>query len=169
MATSKERVLQREHDKGVPVGKAHGRADALDLASRAPNMDGTAIIAEEQKIPAWNAQADYTSQKPGIPVQDEGQVWLLLQPHNAAHYLGRPSTLRSLWGLAHTKDPAKAKPWVASYGTSGLYMLEECCTHPHTDGSIHVFRNLYEGNEYPPLTMNVEYRWEDLGEVSVWQ
>ena len=165
--TSKERVLLREHDRGHPVGKVQGRADALDLAARAPEMDGTAIIAEEQKIPAWSAAADYSGQKPGIPVQDEGQVWLLLQPHNAAHYSGRPSGLRALWGLAHTKDPAKAKPWVASYGTSGLYMMDECCTYPHTDGTTHVWRNLYDNNEYPPMTLNVEDRWEDLGEVSV--
>lgn len=163
--TSKERVLQREHDRGHPVGKVQGRADALDLAARAPELDGTAIIAEEQKIPAWSTAADYSNQKAGIPVQDEGQVWTLVQPHNAAHYSGRPSSLRSLWGLAHTKDPAKAKPWVASYGTSGLYKLDECCTYPYTDGTTHVFRNLYDNNEYPPLTLNVEDRWEDLGEV----
>lgn len=167
--TSKERVLSRERAKGIPVGKAQGRADALDLISRAPELDGTAIIAEEEKVPAWSEKADYTGQPKGIPVSDEGQVWLLLIPHRAADYIGRPSTLRSLWGLAHTKDTAKAKPWVASYGTSGLYMVDECCTYPTADGIIHVFRNLYDNNEYPPLTLNVEDRWEDLGEVTKWQ
>lgn len=158
--TSKERVLQREHDRGKPIGKVQGRADALDLAARAPEMDGTAIIAEENHIPAYSATADYSKQKAGIPVQDDGQVWLLLQPHNAAHYTGRPATLRALWGLAHTKDPAKAKPWVAPYGTSGLYRIDEVCTH-----NGHVWRNLWDNNEYPPETLNVESRWEDLGEV----
>lgn len=145
-----------------------GKADALDLASRAPAMDGTAIIAEETKIPAWNPKAAYTGQPKGVPVTDEGQVWLLLIPHRAADYVGRPATLRALWGLAHTKDPTKAKPWVASYGISGLYMLDECCAYPYTDGSIHVFRNKHDKNEYPPLTINVEDRWEDLGEVATW-
>lgn len=143
-----------------------GRADALDLAARAPELDGTGIIAEEDHIPAWNEKADYTGQKPGIPVADEGQVWLLLIPHRAADYAGRPATLRALWGLAHTKDPAKAKPWVASYGVSGLYMVDECCTYPAADGRTHVFRNKHNNNEFPPLTLNVEDRWEDLGEVS---
>lgn len=145
-----------------------GKADALDLAVRAPKMDGTAIISEEAKIPAWNPKADYTGQPKGIPVTDEGQVWLLLIPHRAADYVGRPATLRALWGLAHTKDPAKAKPWVASYGTSGLYRIDECCTYPAVDGNTHVFRNKYDNNEFPPLTLNVENRWEDLGEVSLW-
>lgn len=146
-----------------------GKADALNLAARAPDLDGTAIIAEEEKVPAWSATADYTGKTPGIPVADEGQIWLLLIPHRAADYVGRPATLRALWGLAHTKDPAKAKPWVASYGVSGLYMVDECCTYPAADGSTHVFRNKYDRNEFPPMTLNVEDRWEDLGEVGLWQ
>lgn len=142
-----------------------GRADALDLAARAPELDGTGIIAEEEKVPAWNEKADYSGQNLGIPVTDEGQVWLLLIPHRAADYVGRPATLRALWGLAHTKDPSKAKPWVASYGVSGLYMIDECCTYPAADGSIHVWRNKHNNNEFPPMTINVEDRWEDIGEV----
>lgn len=164
MSTSKERVLQREHDRGHPAGKIQGRADALDLAARAPDMDGTAIIAEETKIPAWSADADYSGQKAGIPVRDEGQVWTLLQPHNAAHYTGRPSELRALWGLAHTTDSTKAKPWVAPYGTSGLYMIDECCTYAHAgSGKLHVWRCTYDNNEYPPQTVGAESRWVDMG------
>lgn len=140
-----------------------GRRQALDLQERAPGMTGTEIIAEEGKAPAWDPAKDYSKWAPGWPAADEGQVWLLLQPHNAVHYPGRPSTLRALWGLAHTTDPAKAKPWVAPYGTSGLYKIGECCTYPAADGSTHTFRNLYDNNEFPPLTLNVEDRWEDLG------
>lgn len=154
--TSKERVLEREHNRG--------RLAALELQTRAPDMSGTEIINEEDKIPAFNPEKDYSAWAVGLPVVDEEQVWLLLQPHNAAHYGGRPSELRALWGLAHTKDPAKAKAWIAPYGTSGLYMVDECCTYP-VDGATHVFRNKHDNNEYPPLTLNVEDRWEDLGEV----
>lgn len=106
--------------------KSQGKADALDLRSRAPGLDGTALIAEEEKIPAWDGAKDYTAWATGSPVADEGQVWTLLQPHNASYYTGRPSTLRALWGLCHTKDPAKAKEWVEPYGTSGMYMTDEC-------------------------------------------
>ena len=145
---------------------AEGRRQALSLKERAPGMNGTEIIDQENNIPAWNPEKDYSGWDVGCPVLDEGQVWRLIIPHRARDYIGRPSSLRALWGLAHTKDPKKAKPWVASYGVSGLYMIDECCTYPHTDGTIHVFRNLYDNNEYPPLTMNVESRWMDLGEVS---
>lgn len=143
-----------------------GRRQALDLIARAPELDGTAVIAEEDHIPSWNEKTDYSGQPKGIPVTDEGQVWTLIIPHNAASYPGvRPSGNRACWGLAHTKDPKKAKPWVASYGVSGRYMLDECCTYPYTDGTTHVFRNRYDNNEFPPLTLNVDDRWEDLGEV----
>ena len=40
---SKELVLS--------VMRAQGKADALDLRTRAATMDGTAIIAEEEKAP----------------------------------------------------------------------------------------------------------------------
>ena len=142
-----------------------GRRNALALQERASGMTGTEIIAQEENIPAWISIKDYSTWPIGAPVSDDGQDWLLLIPHNAAHYTDRPAGLRALWGLAHTTDPARAKPWVASFGTSGLYKLDECCTYPAADGSIHVFRNLYENNEFPPLTLNVESRWEDLWEV----
>lgn len=106
--------------------KEKGIADALDLRGRAKDMDGTAIIAEEKKVPTFDCKKDYSAWSVGSPVADEGQVWTLLQPYNAANYDGRPSTLRALWGLCHTKDPAKAKPWVDAYGTSGMYMKDEC-------------------------------------------
>ena len=89
-------------------------------------MDGTAIIAMERAVPAWDKQQDYTGWPVGSPVSDEDQVWTLITPHRAADYEGRPSTLRALWNLCHTKDPAKAKPWVNPEGQSGMYMTGEC-------------------------------------------
>ena len=148
----------------LDIIRRSGKADALDLRERAPSLTGTEVIAEESKVPAFDPAKDYTNWPVSAPVADEDQVWILLIPHNAANYSGRPSTLRALWGLAHTTDPAKAKPWVASYGTSGLYKLDEVCTY-----NGHIWRNLYNDNDYPPETPNVEDRWEDLGEVSLWQ
>ena len=125
--------------------KTQGKADALDLRSRAPEMDGTGLIAEEEKVPAFDPKKDYSAWAAGSPVADEGQVWTLLQPYNAAHYEGRPSTLRALWGLAHTTDPAKAKPWVDPYGTSGMYQLGEC--YKAEDGTV--YRAMQNDLVYP--------------------
>lgn len=144
--------------------KTQGKEDALKLIAIAPELDGTELIAAEDLVPAWSPTADYSSQSPGVPVQDEGQVWTLIIPHNAAAYSGRPAQLRALWGLAHTKDPAKAKPWVAPYGISGLYMVDECCTYINpADGLVHVNRSKKDDNVYPPYTLNTEEDWEDLG------
>ena len=148
-----------------------GRRQALDLQARASQMTGTEIIDEElnainDALADWRSEAEVEVIAFGSPVRDGGQVWTLIQPYNAAHYSGRPADLRALWGLAHTKDPAKAKPWVASYGTSGLYMVDEVCTHPHSgSGKLHVWRNAYDNNEYPPQTQGVESRWVDMGLV----
>ena len=97
-------------------------------------MSGTQIIDREFSIPAFDGKKDYSEYPVGAPVTDEGQVWTLIQPHNAAHYEGRPSTLRALWSLCHTKNPEKAKAWVDPYGTSGMYMTGEC--YKDEDGNV---------------------------------
>lgn len=172
--TSKERVLQREHDRGVPVGKMQGKADALDLAARSPSMDGTAIIAEEQKVPLFEWGKDYSKCQRGAPIGEiiDGEffVFTMITPVNTANYPGmQPSKNPAEFSMCHTKDPAKARHWVASNGTSGLWRLDEACTYPATDGTNHVWRNKHDNNAYPPLTLTVEHYWEDLGEVSLWQ
>lgn len=118
----------------VDIFRSLGRSDALKLRESASTMSGTQIIAQEHAIPSFNPQKDYTDWKVGSPVADEEQVWLLLQPYNAASFSQRPSELRALWGLAHTKDPERAKPWVDPYGTSGIYMKDEC--YKDADGVV---------------------------------
>jgi hypothetical protein len=130
----------------LSVFRANGRADALDLRGRASGMDGTAIIAEEEKIPAWDGTKDYTVWPAGAPVTFEGNVFGLLQPHNAANYPGvNPGNSPALWSVKHTKDPRKAKQWLSPLGTSGMYMTDECCTF---EGGI--YRSVVDNNPYSP-------------------
>lgn len=133
-----------------------GRRQALDLQSRASGMTGTELIAEEEKVPAFAPDKDYSSWPAGAPVTDADQVWVLLQPHNAAHYAGRPADLRALWGLAHTKDPAKARTWVDPYGTSGMYMAGEC--YRSEDGAV--FRCLMDNTVYDAPAL--PEAWEEV-------
>lgn len=135
----KSEALEKLREKGA--------ADALELrsAAAAGELTQTEIIDRESAVPAWDAARDYSNVPAGAPVSDGGQVWLLLQPHNAANYSGRPAELRALWGLAHTKDPANAKPYVAPYGTSGLYLLGECCIR---DGVV--YRSVIDNNSWLP-------------------
>ena len=73
---------------------------------------------------------------------------MLIQPHNASNYADRPSSLRALWGLAHTTDPKKAKPWVNAHGTSGVYMTGEC--YKDADGTV--WRCLQDNTVYDAAT-----------------
>ena len=122
-------------DEAIAKMKEKGADDAAALRTKANTMTGTEIIAAEIAVPDFDAQKDYSACPAGTPVADEGQVWTLIQPYNAANYQGRPSTLRALWGLCHTTDPAKAKPWVDAYGTSGMYMKGEC--YKDASGKVH--------------------------------
>lgn len=118
----------------IDVFRSLGRADALKLREEAHSLNGTQIIDREFSIPAFDGKKDYSEYPVGSPVTDEGQVWTLIQPHNAGNYAGRPSTLRALWSLCHTTNPAKAKAWVDPFGTSGMYMTGEC--YKDADGNV---------------------------------
>ena len=151
------------YNRQMNAARERGRSDALDLRARSANMDGTGLIAEERKCPVFDPQKDYSDWARGAPVRElvdgEYQVFVLLQPHNAAHYpTSTPSSTPSLWGLCHTKDPAHAKPFVPPLGTSGLYMDGECCT---ADGRV--YRHKGDNGAYSPA----EYpaNWEDLGTI----
>lgn len=128
----------------LSVLRAQGMADALDLRSRSGDMDGTAIIAEEAKAPQWDGSKDYSLWPAGAPVCYDGQVYTLLQPHNASHYPdSNPGNTPALWSITHTTDPAKAKPYMVPNGTSGMYMQGECCA--------------WEGDVYRCLSDNTVY------------
>lgn len=148
------------NDEILALMKEKGKADALDLRSRAKNLDGTAIIAEETKIPKFDGNKDYSSFPVGSPVWEEidgeRQVFGLIQPHNAANYPGStPSNTRALWSLKHTKDAEKAKAWIAPLGTSGLYMKDEVCKH-----SDKIWRSKQDNNPYEPGVTGTESFWE---------
>lgn len=57
MNSSQEMILE--------MMRARGRADALDLRARSADMDGTALIAEEDKVPAFDPQR-ITPAGPGV-------------------------------------------------------------------------------------------------------
>lgn len=136
--TSKERVLTRERERG--------KAAALDLAARAPGMEGTALIAEQDSIPAWREDAAYTADHVGYPVQDGDQVYTILQPHSPANNPGsRPADLPAIYSRKHTQDPKRAKAWMAPNGTSGVYNTGDCCVY-----GGHVWRSAIDNNVWTP-------------------
>lgn len=136
---TKQETLRKMRELGLL------EAMALQTDAAGNVITETQIIGREEAAPRFDPSKDYSSWPARSPVRDGGQVWLLLIPHNAAHYTGRPADLRALWGLAHTTDPKKAKAWVAPYGTSGLYQRGECCKVDEQ-----VYRSTEDDNPYSP-------------------
>lgn len=129
--TSRELILD--------VMRRQGAADASALRAQAEELDGTEIISREGCVPNFVPGKDYSGWPVGAPVADDRQVWQLLQPYDSAAHPGSPGELRALWGLCHTKDPERAKPWVAPHGTSGMYMTGEC--YRAADGTVYRCRS----------------------------
>lgn len=140
------------------IFRSLGRSDALALRKEAASLTGTQIIDREVSIPPFDPTKDYSGWDAGAPVTDEGQVWALLQPYNAAWYPGGPSQNRALWSLLHTTNPARAKPWVDPLGTSGVYLKDEC----YRDENGTVWRCLEAQTAYPASA--VPWYWEEVSE-----
>lgn len=133
-----------------------GRADALSLREKAVsgNITDTQIIDYEEAVPAWSNEKDYTNAKAGTPVAHEGQIYGLLQPHNASYYPNtKPSELASLWRVKHTTNPDKAKPFVRPTSTSDMYLVGECMVW--TDGTV---RRAKRDTAYSPEEYSAD--WE---------
>lgn len=126
--------------------KAIGLQAAEALQEAAPGMDGTQLIDREGDIPDFNPDRQYLNWAAGTCVRDGGQVWKLIQPYDSTIYKDPPARMRAQWGLCHTKNPDKAKPYVAPEGTSGMYMEGECCIA--SDGRV--YRSKADNNAWPP-------------------
>lgn len=143
--TSKEIVLTAHRNMG--------RADALALREKAvaKEITDTEIIDREQMVPEWNPRKDYTNTPTDAPVACEGQVYGLIQPHNASHYPdANPAVLAALWRVKHTTNPDKAKPFVKPTSTSDMYLVGECMIW--TDGTVRTALRdtIYSPDEYAP-------------------
>ena len=140
---SKEYVLNKMREVGLN--------SATLFQEKAPEMDGTQIIDKEDSIPDFNPELhQYLNWLKGQCVRDNGQVWQLLQPYDSTTYKDHSENLRAQWSLCHTKDPLKAKPYVAPMGQSGMYMKDECCIA--SNGKVYkskVDNNVWEPTGYP--------------------
>lgn len=139
---------------------AKGLADAADLQSRAPEMDGTALYAEEDKIPDFQAarQTKNMLQRPiGFVCQtSQGRMVKLNQPYDSDIFTQEPEELSAQWGWYWSKDPKKALPFIKL--ATSTYAVDECCT-----AIGHVWASNIDNNNWSPET-NPEF-WTDLGTI----
>lgn len=139
---------------------AKGLADAADLQGRSGSMDGTALCAEEEKIPDFKAACtvqNMKDRKTGFVCRSTaGRVVRLVQAYDSTVYPQEPEELPAQWRFVWSTDPAKALPFIEL--STSPYATGDCCTH---DG--HVWRSGQDGNVWAPGTPNV--KWEDLGPI----
>lgn len=126
---------------------AKGLADAADLQERSTSMDGTALYAEEEKIPDFVAakSAKNMLERPvGFVCRSSaGHVVKLLQVYDSNTYPDEPEALPAQWGFVWSTDPAKAREFVAI--STSPYMTGDCCIE---DGVV--YRSTMDNNVWPP-------------------
>lgn len=145
----------------IDAMKAKGLADAADLQGRSSTVDGTALYAEEEKIPDFteavkvkNMLERKAGQKDGFVCRSSaGRVVRLLQVYDSEIYPQEPEELPAQWGFVWSTDPGKALPFL-SLSTSP-YAKGDCCT---AGGKI--WRSKIDTNTWSPET-NPEF-WEEV-------
>lgn len=152
--TSKERVLERERQRG--------RAAAQEVQNNSGSMTGTELNALDDRIPSFAAavkKQNMLDRKAGqtdgfVCRSSEGRVVRLIQNYDSDTHVAEPEELPAQWRFVWSTDPAKAHPFI-SLATSP-YSTGECCTH-----NGHIWRSGRDSNTWEPGTPGV--KWDDLG------
>ena len=147
--TSKERVLQRERQRGYEAAKA--------VQTNADNMTGTELYAVDDRIPSFDAacvKMNMLDRPIGFTcLSSSGRVVRLLQPYDSTIYTQQPEELPAQWGFKWSTDPAKALPFVAI--STSPYMTGDCCTENEK-----VYRSTIDNNVWSPT--DYSSGWQEL-------
>ena len=139
--TSKERVLQRERQRGYEAAKA--------VQNNAETMTGTELNAADDRIPRFKAacaKMNMLDRSVGFVCKSTaGRVVKLLQVYDSTIYTAEPEELPAQWGFQWSTDPAKALPFVAI--STSPYNKGDCCTY---EG--HIWRSGQDNNVWTPGT-----------------
>lgn len=113
--------------------RSQGRADALELQERSPNLTGTELNAEDDKIPSFRAAVAAKNmlertagQKDGFVCRSTaGRVVRLIQNYDSNTFTGEPEELPAQFRFVWSHDPAKAQTFLAS--STSYYNTGDCC------------------------------------------
>ena len=130
---------------------AKGVADAKDLQQRSKDMDGTALYAEEEKIPDFKAacaKMNMLERPVGFVCKSSaGRVVKLLQVYDSTVYTQEPEELPAQWGFKWSTDPSKALPFIAL--STSPYGKGECCTEGGKTWRSKIDNNVHAPSAYP--------------------
>lgn len=134
------------------------RNAALYLQTRAGDMTGTELYAEEEYIPAFaaaTASGNMLDRPAGFTCRSSaGRVVQLVQPYDSTIYPGEPETLPAQWGFKWSTDPSKALPFIAL--ATSPYMTGDCCTADGKTWRSKMDNNVYSPADYPAGWEEVE-------------
>lgn len=126
---------------------AQGRANALSVQKKAPEMSGTELYANDRDIPGFRAACSVKNmleRSAGfVCLSPAGRVVRLIQPYDSTVYTQEPEALSAQWGFVWSTDPAKALPFVAI--STSPYNKGDCCT----EGGV-VYRSTIANNVWSP-------------------
>lgn len=138
-----------------------GKTVAESLQSRAADMTGTAIYAESDYLPDFDAavKAKNMLDRPAgfVCRAASGRAVKLLQPYDSTVYTQQPEELPAQWGFYWSKDPAKALPFIAL--STSPYMTGDCCTENGV-----VYQSLMDNNVHSPT--DYPQGWEEVSNGS---
>ena len=137
-----------------------GKTIAQNIQSRAAEMTGTELYAEEDYIPDFAAACalkNMLERTAGFVCRSSaGRVVKLLQPYDSSIYTAEPEELPAQWGFVWSDDPYKAKDFVAL--STSPYMENNCAID-----AGYVWRSKIDNNVWAPSSY--EQGWEKLGTV----
>ena len=134
--TSREYVLDMMHRVGL--------AAAQSLQSRAAEMTGTEVYAEQSAAPDFDPEKQYLNYKAGFVCRSpSGRMVRLVQPYDSTVYTQTPEELPAQWGFYWSQNPEDALPFVAI--STSPYMKGDCCTENGV-----VYRSTIDNNVFPP-------------------
>lgn len=136
---------------------AQGRANALSVQEKAPEMSGTELYANDRDIPGFRAACSVKNmleRSAGfVCLSPAGRVVRLIQPYDSTVYTEVPEELPAQWGFVWSTDPAKALPFVAI--STSPYNIGDCCTE---DGKT--YRSKLANNVWSPSAYAAG--WEEV-------
>ena len=128
-----------------------GKTIAQNIQSRAAEMTGTELYAEEDYIPDFAAACalkNMLERTAGFVCRSSaGRVVKLLQPYDSSIYTAEPEELPAQWGFVWSDDPYKAKDFVAL--STSLYMTGNCAAEGGYVYRSNIDNNVWAPSDYP--------------------
>lgn len=145
--TSKDRVLQRERDRG--------RLAAMEVQSKSSEMTGTELNTVNDRIPRFREaikKMNMLDRKAGLTdgfvcKSSAGRVVRLIQNYDSTIFTGEPEELPAQYGFVWSNNPEHALPFIAL--STSPYMTGNVCYENNIVYRSRIDNNVHAPSAYP--------------------